>query len=62
MSLIKKYMAKIKTKDEVKDEVKEVVKAVKLESKDEAHLKRLARLNPEFDPEIPEQKQRHFRK
>lgn len=45
-------MAKKETK---KVEVKKVV------SKDSEHEARLKRLNPDFDPSIPEQKQRWFR-
>lgn len=51
-------MAKVKPveKEEKKTEVKEEESAKELE-----HEVNLKRLNPDFDPDLPEQKQRHLR-
>ncbi len=51
-------MAKVK-QEEKKEVKKEVVK--EKTAKELEHEKNLARLNPGFDPDIPERNQRHLR-
>lgn len=49
---------------EIKKKITEVAKeapTTKETAPDTEHEKRLARLNPPFDPDLPESKQRHFR-
>lgn len=51
-------MAKVKPQE--KEVVKEVKKVEKT-AKELEHEKNLARLNPGFDPDVPERNQRHLR-
>lgn len=53
-------MAKVKPVEKEEKKTKEV-KEVEKTAKELEHEKNLARLNPPFDPDVPERNQRHLR-